>query len=331
MRPGNFAISVRAVAFLVGILAATLAAPRGQAQVPAAVAAQNRATDGRMDLAGALRLYASQEERAPYRDVHVERDIHYGASTHQRLDLFIPTKPPGPAEVGSTPRLRPVLIFVAPQSAARASLGTARRAYDNVALWAVRQGLIGVTMQRRDDEASWQAGAQDLAAAVSWMKTHVRDSGGDPQRLIFVGAGVGGAQLLNYLAHHEYWCCQGPGVAAAALLGAPLNLMPLVPTAKAAAAHTPDTVPAMLMDPAHSDLPGLDGVYAPVFIGVPQYQDQEAQRSATILQQELCRRGRCPSVRYFPSHSVISAMLSFDTADQSVSRQVLAWLQQQHR
>lgn len=331
MPPGNFATSLRAVAMLAGLGAAALIVPPVQAQVPAAIAAQNRTTAGRMDLASALRLYAAQEERAPYRDVHIERDVRYGASAHQRLDLFIPTQPLGPAAAGSAARLRPVLIFVAPEPDARDALGKTRRAYDNLALWAVRQGLIGVTMHRRDDASSWPRGPQDFAAAVGWMKTHVRESGGDPQRLIFVGAGVGGAQLLNYLAHHEYWCCQGPGIAAAALLGAPLNLTPLVPAVKAAAAPTQDAAPAMPMDPAHSDLPGLDGVYAPVFIGVPQYQDDESQRSATILQQELCRRGRCPSVRYLPGHSVISAMLSFDTADQSVSRQLLAWLQQQHR
>ncbi len=331
MRPGNLATSLRAVPMLVGIGAVALIAPCVQAQVPAAIAAHNRATGGRMDLVSALRLYAPEEERSPYRDVHVERDVRYGQKAHQRLDLFIPTRPPGPAQAGAAAGLRPVLIFVAPQPAARGFPGNARRVYDNVALWAVRQGLIGVTMQRRDDDASWPTGPQDFAAAVSWLKTHVRDSGGDPQRLVFVGAGVGGAQLLNYLAHHEYWCCQGPGVAAAAVLGAPLNLMPRVPTGKAAAAHKSDTAPAIAMDPAHSDLPGLDGVYAPIFIGVPQYQDEEAKRSATILQQELCRRGRCPSVRYFPGHNTISAMLSFDTADQSVSRQLLAWLQQQHR
>lgn len=300
------------------------------------------ATGAPMDLAGALRLYAPKEERAPYREVRVERDIHYGASAHQRLDLFIPLKPVGPAPgpapafiavpAGRKLPLRPVLVFAAPEPDTRASAGAGRRAYDNVALWAARHGLIGVTMHRRDDGASWSNGPQDFAAAIAWLQMHLREPGGDPQRLIFVGAGDGGTQLLNYLAHHEYWCCRGPGVAAAALLGTPLNLAPSVSAGKAAAA-SPASVktPATPVGPAHSDLPGLDGVYAPVFIGVPQYQDTVAQRSATILQQELCRRGRCPTVRYFSSHSVISAVLTFDTADQSVSRQLLAWLGQQRR
>ncbi|HWG76132.1 MAG TPA: hypothetical protein VN660_04995 [Steroidobacteraceae bacterium] len=309
--------------------------PHLHAQVPAAVAASNRATGGHMSLAEALRLYAQQEERAPYRGVRVERDVRYGPDAHQRLDLFMPQASIGPKVAAAAPSdLRPVVMFAAPEADTRASLGSARRAYDNVALWAARQGLIGVTMHRRDDGAYRPGGPQDFAAAIAWMQMHLRHLGADPRRLVVIGAGLGGTQLLHYLAHHEYWCCQGPGVAAAVLLGAPLNLAPLVPAGKAVVGHshpmaTATPAPAALMDPAHSDLSGLDAVYAPVFIGVPQYQDDVAQRSATILQQELCRRGRCPTVRYLSEHSVISAVLSLDTADQSVSRQLLAWMAQQ--
>lgn len=327
--------SLRTVAVLAGMGAVALMPPNLHAQVPAAIAASNHATRGHMDLASALRLYAPQEERAPYHAVHVERDIRYGSSPHQRLDLFTPASPPhaktSAALPPSTARLRPVLVFAAPEPDAHAALGNARRAYDNVALWAARQGLIGVTMHRRDDGAPWPSGPQDFAAAIAWMRTHLSQSGGDAQRLIFIGAGLGGTQLLSYLAHHEYWCCRGPGVAAVVLLGAPLNLAPRVPAGKAVASQLAPKVPATLMDPAHSDLPGLDGVYAPVLIGVPRYQDDVVQRSATVLQQELCRRGRCPTVRYFSDHSALTAVLSLDTADQSVSRQLLVWMAQQHR
>jgi hypothetical protein len=344
MRPGKLCAAVRAAGAasvaratlavcLACAAAAVLAPARLAAQVPVAIAAQNRAMGVHMDLAAALRLYAPLQERAPYRGVRVRRDVAYGASRHERLDLFVPTSPPAQPLAGrDAARLRPVLVFAPPQADAQRALGPGRRAFDSVALWAARHGLVGVTMQRRDDlDSPWPSGPQDFAAMAAWMQAHLREVGGDPQRVLVVGAGFGGTQLLGYLAHHEYWCCRGPGVAAVALIAAPLNLpgasgSAAMPNAAAAAGGPTGT----LLDPAHSDLRGLDIVYVPVFIASARYQSDAAGRSATVLQQELCRRGRCPTLRYLVDHNVLSAMLSFDTADESVSRQLLAWMQAQH-
>lgn len=306
---------MRVTALLASLTALTVASAALRAQVPPAVAAQNRALADHMNVAAAVHLYAPLQEHAPYRGVRVERDIRYGASAHERMDLFVPmNSEPGAARTTS---LRAVLVLAPPESDDHRSL-RAGRLYDNVALWAARHALIGITMRRRDDDAAWPSGPRDVAALVAYLQAHIAQSGGDPERLLFIGSGRGGLQVMSYLAHHEYWCCHGPGVAALALLGAPMNL--------AARGGGKGSLPDV--DTAHSALPGLDEVYLPVFIGIPQYLDFATERAATQLQQELCRRGRCPTVRHFANHGVLSAVLSFDTSDESVSGQLLAWLRQ---
>lgn len=315
-------------ACLLGAAATLALAPFAlHAQVSDAVAAQNRALGERLDLRAALHTYAPLEERAPYHGVQVQRDVAYGKGTHQRLDLFVPS--PIGASAPRSGALRPVLIFAPPLGDAQAALGAHRRVFDNVALWAARAGLIGVTMRRRDDFLHARSqGPEDFAALIGWLQGHVQAEGGDPQRLIVVGAGVGGTQLLRYLAGHQYWCCRGPGIAAAALLSPPLTLA--APSTVPAAPLLAGSAAAAAADPGSSDLTGLDYIYVPVFLGSAVFESDVARRSVTRLQQELCRRGRCPTVREFLDHNLLSAVLSFDTADQSVSRQLQAWMHNQH-
>jgi acetyl esterase/lipase len=255
----------------------------------------------------------------PVPALHVRRDVSYGPSPEQKLDLFASPDTPADAAGG----LRPILVL-APPEAARS------RRYDNVARWAAHHQMIGVVMHRRDDSTPpWERGPQDFAAMLAWVQANARAQGADPQRVIVMGADLGGTQLMNYLAHHEYWCCSGPAVAAVALIGARVNLTAAISQSKqpvpgaGGAAQT-------LTDPTHSDLTGLDSVYVPIFVGSPLHPTDAQRRAAVQLQQELCRRGRCPTLRFFGERDVAAALRSFDTTDEEASRQLLAWIGSLH-
>jgi hypothetical protein len=338
-------------------LAATLAAlgsvslgsaPRALAQPPASVMAANRAMGARIDLAAALRTYAPLQERPPYREVQITRDIAYGPNAHYRLDIFAPR--PHPAHPV------PVVIFATGGDFTRrihAPHGSAF--YDNVMLWVARHGMVGVNFDRRYFRGQpWQDGPEDMAAVIGWVQRAIGAYGGDPTRVIFLGHAFGGTQIVSYLAHRRYWCClrsdvsgprpePGPGISALVLISAPLNLPPLTslasPNGTAAAPAAPAsaaTAPAArrnpaattnsLFDPAHPDLDGLNNLTLPVFIGEPQYDGAAQRRSTIVLQQQLCRLGHCPTVRYFGGHNHLSVMFSFNTSDVSVSGPVLAWI-----
>jgi len=211
--------------------------------------------------------------------------------------------------------------------------------YDNVVLWAAKHGLIGVNTDRRYFRGNpWQTGPQDMAAMIGWVHNHISEYGGDPGRVIFLGHAYGGTQLVSYLAHPEFWCCSGPGIAAAAIISAPLNLSPLTtlnnarpnPTAAPAAAAPAGGANRgganSLFDPAHSDLQGLRNISIPILVGSAQFEGQAQKQAATALRTQLCTAGHCPVFDTFENHNHLSVMFSFNTADQSVSGALLNWM-----
>jgi hypothetical protein len=192
------------------------------AAAPRMLPAQPRALDGRTRPEAVLRTYTSRQERPPYRGVRVRRDIAYGPRAGEVLDLFMPASAPV-----SKATVLPLFVFAGPDATARRLAG-GRVLYDNVALWAARHGMLGAVMHRRDDaKGPGQSGPEDFAALLAWLQAHAGSEGGDPGRVIAIGAGLGGTQLLNYLTHREFWCCRGPGIAALALIGESVDLSAL--------------------------------------------------------------------------------------------------------
>ena len=105
-------------------------------------------------------LYAPLQEKEPYQGVKTERDIKYGAADRNLLDVFMP-------ETASPSR--PVLIFVHGGGfIAGNKRGPGSPFYDNIMLWAVKNGFVGVNMTYRlAPQSPWPAAAEDLSAAVA--------------------------------------------------------------------------------------------------------------------------------------------------------------------
>ena len=84
-------------------------------------------------------LYAPLQEKEPYQGVTVERDVKYGPADRNLLDIFAPD---------TAASARPVLIFVH----GGAFVGGDKRTtptspfYDNIMLWAVKNGFVGVNV-----------------------------------------------------------------------------------------------------------------------------------------------------------------------------------------
>src|SRR5262249_6108936 len=87
------------------------------------------------------KLYAPLQESEPYAGVTVARDINYGPDSRNLVDVFAPAEPGAP---------RPVLLFVHGggfTAGGRRTPGSPF--YDNIMLFAVRNGMIGVNMTYR--------------------------------------------------------------------------------------------------------------------------------------------------------------------------------------
>ena len=92
-----------------------------------------------IDPPATAKLYAPLQPTEPYFGVRIERDLKYGPAERNRLDIFMPQ---------NVTSGRPVLIFVH----GGAFIGGNKRRtpdspfYDNIMLWAVKNGFIGVNI-----------------------------------------------------------------------------------------------------------------------------------------------------------------------------------------
>jgi acetyl esterase/lipase len=266
-------------------------------------------------LAASHEVYAPFHERAPYAGIQVERDIAYGPHPRQRLDVFRPVEP------GSGPP-RPVVVFVHGGGFVGGEKNRPGSPYhDNVAVWAVRHDLVGVTMTYRlAPEFRWPAGTEDVAAALGWVRTNIAAHGGDPDRIHLMGTSAGAVHAACYLAHPEFQGPDGPAVASASLLSGAYDLP----------SFEHDRLrPYFGDDPRRyaelSPLRGLIDSSVPVLYVVAEFDPPPAQRQAAALVGAYTRRhGRWPAVLRLTGHNHFTTTAHLNTPDDELARHVLA-------
>ncbi|WGS51235.1 alpha/beta hydrolase [Paraburkholderia sp. D15] len=136
-------------------------------------------------------LVAAARDAGP--TLEAARDVPYGSHERQRLDVFASaeTQRAGHADV---------VLFVHGGAFLRGSKSFNGLIYDNVARWFARQGCVALNVEYRlAPQAPYPAGADDVAAALAWARTHVAGFGGNPERIFLVGHSAGGAHVATYL------------------------------------------------------------------------------------------------------------------------------------
>ena len=110
-----------------------------------------------------------------------EREVKYGPADRHLLDVFTPE---------TAASARPVLIFIHGGAFVAGNKRTTPTSpfYDNVMLWAVHNGFVGVNATYRlAPQSPYPAGAEDLAAVVAWIASKIGERGGDPARIYLMG------------------------------------------------------------------------------------------------------------------------------------------------
>jgi hypothetical protein len=138
-------------------------------------------------------------DKVGYTAPKIDRDLAYGDHERHRLDVHTA----GPGSIG-TEAGAPVLVFVHGGGFTGGDKHVAGSPmYDHVGAWAVRNGWVGVTITYRlAPEHTWPSGAQDLAAAVQWVRGNIASYGGDPSRVVVAGHSAGCVHVASYLAGH---------------------------------------------------------------------------------------------------------------------------------
>jgi acetyl esterase/lipase len=268
---------------------------------------------------GTAAVYAPFHEREPYASVSVTRDASYGANERNRLDVFYPDSRAN----RSAPA--PVVMFVHGGGFVAGDKRMPGSPYsDNVALWAVRHGLIGVNMTYRlAPQFPWPAGAEDVAAAVAWVRKSIAEYGGDPQRIFLMGTSAGAAHAASYIVHRAFHPPSGLGIAGAMLFSGLYNLM-----------HVPRN-PFQLAYYGNDDeqyrrastLEGLVASVVPLLFVLTEMDPPEFQQQGLeLLNAWVARHGRWPNFVYLLGHNHLSTAMHLNTPDGFLGQRLLDFI-----
>jgi len=295
----------------------SFAALHAVAQVPAGIADQLKAMGRTIDPPAVKALYTPALKDQSYAGARITRDVSYGTDAAQKLDVFAPDTPAKTA--------RPVLIYVHGGGFVAGDKHAAGTPfYDNVMLWAVHHGLVGVNMNHRmAPQHPWPAGTEDIGLAVRWVQAHIAEQGGDPQRVYLLGHSSGGVLAASYVAQPQFQGPTGIGLAGVILLSASILDPTTAEPSAALKAYFGD-------DPRRyaerSPFPGLVNTRLPILIAVTALEPPAFERQALQLQEARCRLDRCPAFVRLIGHNHFSSVFSFNTPDESVGDAILAFI-----
>jgi triacylglycerol lipase len=295
------------------------AAPSGP---PPPIAAKIAAGGAVVDGPAMNALYAPFQEHEPYVGLKVERDLAYGPLPENLADVFTPQSR-GKAAA-------PVLIFVH----GGGFIGGERRTgpgspfYDNVGVWAARHGFIGVDITyRRAPKGVWPAAAQDVGAAVDWVRGTIAQRGGDPSRIYLMGHSAGATHVASYVGDKRFWGADTLPIRGAIIVSGSFTV------------EAPDAAPPQDRsflerasayfgkDPAvearQASLPGLARTPTRLLIVNAQYDPPYFQRQAAVLAKALDRApaGRAKFI-VLPGHNHMSQIYAVNTADHALTQQI---------
>jgi triacylglycerol lipase len=292
------------------LAAALLAASAAMAQVPPDIAAKNKEIGKKVDTVASAAIYGPLQKHEPYPGpLQVSRDLAYGPGPMEKLDLFTSGgKPGGPG--------KPILIMVhgggfVGGDKAPVTGGVRSPFYDNVMLWAVDHGMVGININYElAPKATYPAVQKSIAAAVLWAKKNALMHGGDPNLIYLMGHSAGGTHVAAYLANPQFYPPGGVGVRGAILSSGP--------TEASAAPNNPYFAPAETYGKLDFG-PGVLAAKVPLLVFRAEY-DPDFVTGPTLRFEQLAAKAPVKTRFVFnKDHGHMSETYSIGTADVSVS------------
>jgi len=244
--------------------------------------------------------------------VRITRDHRYGPDERNRLDIFSK----------GTPQNVPVLVYVHGGGFTmgdKTSPGSPF--YDNVGQWAAQQGWIGVTLTYRLAPSSrWPSGPQDMALAVRWLREHVQEHGGDPQRIFLLGQSAGAAHVGAYVAHQRFHPDGEVGIAGAVLVSGIFDPTTQPPNPFSTAYYGEDR--ATLVEARNTG--GLLATQIPLLFTVSEFDPRDFQDQAALLAQAWHQaKRRFPPLKFLAGHNHLSPAQSLGSGEDQLARRIL--------
>ena len=261
-------------------------------------------------------IFAPLQQKEPYQGVKIERDVKYGPADRHLLDVFTP-------ETGSS--ARPVLIFIHGGGfVAGNKRSPGSPFYDNIALWAAKNGFVGVNATYRlAPQSPYPAGAEDIAAIVAWVAAKIAERSGDPARIYLTGHSAGAIHVANYVSHPEFHKVKGGGLAGAVMVSG-LYEMGASPMGDGEIAYFGSDSSRYA---ERSSLQGLLATKIPLMIAAAELDPPRFVEQFHLLKQESCKGPNgCARATMLQQHSHMSEVYAINAVDFPLADEILEFV-----
>jgi acetyl esterase/lipase len=261
-------------------------------------------------------IFAPLQQTEPYKGVKTERDVQYGPGDRHLLDVFTPE---------TAASARPVLIFI---HGGGFIAGNKRSPgspfYDNIVLWAAKNGFVGINATYRlAPQSPYPAGAEDIAAVVAWVAAKIGERGGDPARIYLMGHSAGAIHVANYVSHPEFHKVKDGGLAGAVMVSG-LYEMGASPIGDGEIAYF-GSDPSRYAE--RSSLPGLLTTKIPLMIAAAELDPPRFVEQFNLLKQASCKGANgCARATMLPQHSHMSEVYAINAVDSGLTDEILEFV-----
>jgi acetyl esterase/lipase len=253
----------------------------------------------------------------PSDGIEVVKDIAYGAHAWHRVDVYAK-----PGLVAA-----PVVAFVHGGAFVRGEKDATPNIYGNVPRYFARHGCVGINVEYRlAPEAAYPGGAQDVAAAMAWIRANVAQHGGDPSRIVLVGHSAGASHAGAYACDPAARPAEGPGLAGLVLISGRLraDVRADNPNAHGVRAYYGSDVSAY---EARSVVTHAGNADMPLLIAVAEHENPYLDAySAEMAARVGMHRRQMPRFIQLPGQNHTSMVAHFDAGEELLDREVLAFV-----
>jgi acetyl esterase len=264
-----------------------------------------------------LATYTPLLARMPKGGITVTREHVYGPHGRHRLDIF---RPDGAVRA-------PVVVFVHGGAFLRGSKSVPDGIYDNVLYWFARQGCLGVNIEYRlAPEAPFPAGAEDLAAAIEWVKLNAAGHGGDPDGIFLVGHSAGATHISGYAFDPNIAAKPGPGIRGIVLISGRLRVdaLPENPNARGVRAYFGDDES---LYEKRSPVNYAHLCQHPVMIAIAEFDNPLLDvYGAEFFWRVAAKAGKAPRFLRMARHNHSSMAMHFNTGEEILGREILRFM-----
>lgn len=260
-------------------------------------------------------LYAPLNEDEPYAGVRVQRNVAYGPDPRNLMDVFTPE---------NSQTHSPILVFLHGGAFMRGDRRIGNSPFnDNIAVWAARQGYVGINMTYRlAPMHAWPAAQHDIRLALTWIQAHAHSFGANANKLVLMGHSAGAAHVAQYVALPEFHVDHGGGIAGAIMLSGIFD-------PSTAEANPPLRAyfgfDASLYQ-ARSAVHGLTATDVPLLLAFAELDPPDFHAQSQQLHAALCQAGKSLPLYQMMGHSHMSEIFAINTRDTALSGLLMGFL-----